>query len=305
MRTGLSTPSTYLPPRSYLYVPGDAADKLAKALDRGADALIVDLEDAVALARRARARQTVRTWLASLPPAPEHRVEIWVRINPGTAGHEDLGEILSPALHGVCVAKTESAEELEVLDRLLGAAERARGLRPGAIAVQPLLESAQAVLAVAAIAQAPRVERLQIGEADLAADLGILPGTDESELLFVRSQVVLVSAAVGLEPPVGPVGVDYADTARFRRSTLALRRLGFPSRACIHPAQVQVANEALTPSAEEVERARAVVSAFDAASARGQGVLADTAGHMIDEAVVRSSRRILAIATRRSDAAGR
>ncbi|WP_433361084.1 HpcH/HpaI aldolase/citrate lyase family protein [Streptosporangium sp. CA-115845] len=273
--------------RSALYVPGDQPEKLAKALGRGADSLIVDLEDAVLPVHKEAARAAVATWLRGLgPDGPE----IYVRVNPGEAGHDDLRAVALPGVHGVCVAKTESAAELEAVAAVLSVAEAAEGLPDGSIAVCPLLESAGAILAASEIARAPRVARLQIGEADLRADLGVESGPDERELLWARSQVVLASAAARLAPPLAPVSTDFRDLDALRVSTFALKRLGFRGRACIHPAQVAVVNEVFTPSEEELDRARDLIARFEAS---GSGVVTDARGQMVDEAVVRAARRLL------------
>ncbi len=149
------------------------------------------------------------------------------------------------------------------------------------------------MLRAAEIAQAPRVRRLQVGEADLKADTGIEPGDDERELLWVRSQVVLVSAAAGIDPPVGPVSTNFRDLDALRVSTEAVRRLGYRGRACIHPAQIAVVHEVFTPSPEQVDAARALIAAYDAAVAAGSGVLIGADGRMVDEAVVRQARRLV------------
>jgi citrate lyase subunit beta/citryl-CoA lyase len=271
-------------------VPGDAPDKLAKALDRGADALIVDLEDAVRPERKDAARAAVADWLRGVPPG----ARVWVRINPGPAGHADARAVVGPGLRGVCVAKAGSAAELATLSDVLAAAEAAVGLPTGTGEVAPLLETAAAVLAAAEIARAPRVTRLQLGEADLCAELGIEPGPDARELLWIRSQAVLASAAAGIGPPVGPVWTDVADLDGLRACTVALRRLGFRGRACIHPAQLAVVHEVFTPGAAEVAAARDVLARFEEAAARGLGVCVDARGRLVDEAVVRSARRVLA-----------
>ncbi|UZJ23381.1 CoA ester lyase [Rhodococcus antarcticus] len=277
--------------RSYLYVPGDRPEMLAKALTRGADALIVDLEDAVAPAAKAAARVTVADWLDGLPA--ERGTEVWVRTNPGALGRADAAALVSPRLAGLVVAKTESPEDLVALDRVLSVAESDRGLSVGALPVVPLLESASAVLRADRIAAGPRVRRLQLGEADLRADIGVTPSDDERELLYLRSHIVLVSAALRLDPPVAPTSVLVRDDGGLRLSTLALARMGFVGRACIHPAQVAVVNDVFTPTSDEVERARALVAAFDRAVAAGDGVMLDASGRMVDEAVVRQSRNIL------------
>ncbi|WP_238006604.1 CoA ester lyase [Dactylosporangium sp. AC04546] len=280
--------------RSYLYVPGDAPDKLAKSLARGADAVIADLEDAVPAAGRSAARASVRSWLSALPATD--RPAVWVRINPGEAGLEDARAVAVPGLAGVCVAKAETAGELTALAAVLATAEEASGLPVGGIAVVPLLESAAAVLNAVELARAPRVARLQLGEADLRADLGVTLGPDERELLPIRSHVVVASAAAGIGPPVAPVSTDYRDLDALRSSTEALRRLGFVGRACIHPAQLPVVNEVFTPSPERLAEAADLVRRYDAAVASGAGVLVGADGRMVDAAVVRAARRLLSLA---------
>jgi len=279
--------------RSHLYVPGDRPDVLAKALGRGADALIVDLEDAVAVSAKDAARAAVAEWLAGLPAAADNPVEVWVRVNPGDAALVDVEAVALPGLAGICLAKAESAAEVAAVAALLDRLEAERGIAGGSIGIAPLLESAAAVLRAAEIAQAPRVRRLQVGEADLKADTGIEPGDDERELLWVRSQVVLASAAAGIDPPVGPVSTNFRDLDALRASTEAVRRLGYRGRACIHPAQIAVVHEVFTPSSEQLDAARALIAAYDAAVAGGSGVLIGPDGRMVDEAVVRQARRLV------------
>ncbi len=194
---------------------------------------------------------------------------------------------------GICLAKAESAAEVAAVAGLLDRLEAERAIAAGSIGIAPLLESAAAVLRAAEIAQAPRVRRLQVGEADLKADTGIEPGDDERELLWVRSQVVLASAAAGIDPPVGPVSTNFRDLDALRASTEAVRRLGYRGRACIHPAQIAVVHEVFTPSPEQVDAAQALIAAYDAAVAAGSGVLIGPDGRMVDEAVVRQARRLV------------
>lgn len=278
--------------RSYLYVPGDQPQKLAKALDRGADAVIVDLEDAVVPAAKAAGRAVVAEWLRTRPDRDD--VEVWVRINTGQAGHDDVAAVVSSGLTGILAAKIEHPVDLADLDSTLARAEAAAGVPVGAVAVVPLLESAAAVVRATEIAQAPRVRRLQLGEADLRADIGAAVDDTEIGLLHVRSEVVLVSAACGLEPPVGPVATDFRDLDRLRASTRALARLGFVGRACIHPAQIPVVNEVFTPDPAELDAARSLVARFERAVAEGDAVVLDDTGRMVDEAVIRQARRVLA-----------
>ena len=281
--------------RSHLYVPGDKPEVLAKALGRGADALLIDLEDAVAPSAKAAARQTVAAFLAAADP--EGDVELWVRVNPGQDGIDDIEAVASPALRGVVLAKAETPGDVAAASAALGGVEARFTLPTGSIGIVPLLESAAAVLDARAIAGAsPRVRRLQVGEADLRADIGVTLGDDERELLAVRSMVVLASAAAGIEPPVGPVSTQFTDLDALRASTQALARLGYVGRACIHPAQCLVVNEVFTPSAEEVAAARDLVARYEAAVAAGEGVFTDDRGRMVDLAVVRAAHRTLALA---------
>lgn len=278
-------------PRSYLYVPGDRADFLARSLQRGADALLVDLEDAVPPDRKDVARAVVRDWLAGLAedgaasPAPQ----VWIRLNPGPAGLDDLAAVGSfSRVAGYCVAKADAPADVSriasALDDL-GSAAR----------LMPLIESAAAVLACAEIARAPRVERLQIGEADLAADTGVDPDAYGEQFAVARSLTVYASAAAGIGAPVAPVSTDFRDLDRFADSTARLRRLGFFGRACIHPAQVPAANEAFTTDPEAAERARQLLEHQERL---GESTFVGPDGRLVDEAVLRSARRTVAQAFR-------
>jgi citrate lyase subunit beta / citryl-CoA lyase len=273
--------------RSYLYVPGNAADKLAKAATRGADALIVDLEDAVPAAEKAAARASVVAWLAAAPPP----VPVWVRVNQGARRDDDLRAFAGRrGLTGVVLAKAVDAVDVAAADAVLSSAGDTATL------LMPLLETAGAILDAAAIARQPRVHRLQIGEVDLTGELGISPGADEVELVGIRTQVVLASAAAGIEPPVGPVSRVTNDPVALAASTRRVRRLGFVGRACIHPAQIPVVHEVFTPTESEVAEARVVIALLEEAQARGDGAVLDGKGRLVDAAVLRAAHRTLALA---------
>jgi citrate lyase subunit beta / citryl-CoA lyase len=289
--------------RSYLYVPGDQARKLQHALASGPDAIVADLEDAVAPSAKADARRVVADWLAT--QLDSDQPELWVRVN-ASAGllADDLRAAVGPAVRGICLPKTHSPEQLRSLGELLTVAERQAGLAEGSVKVVPLLESAAGILSARAIAQEPRVWQLGLGELDLCAEVGIQPSTDERELLPIRVQVVLASAAAGLVPPIGPVSTDFRDLAALRRSTEGLRRVGFGSRWAIHPAQVPVINQTFTPTPEQLEAARRLVERYDGALDQGIGVCVDEDGQMVDEAVVRAARRTLARARLAAEKSG-
>ncbi len=275
--------------RSHLYVPGNAPDRFAKAVASGAGAVILDLEDAVAVSAKDAARATVAEWVARPRTEP---VEVWVRVNAGARGTDDVRAVVGPGLTGICVPKVSAVSTLQRLHTLLGDLETAGGLPLGSIAVCPLIETATGVVAAAEIAAGPRVRHLQLGEVDLAADLGVRPGPEGWELLHARSTVVTASAAAGIDPPPGPVSTEFRDLAAFTAETERLARLGFSGRACIHPAQVGPVERVFTPSAEELAAARDVLDRL----AAGSGVAVGADGRLLDEAVARHARRVLASA---------
>ncbi|MFY1633001.1 HpcH/HpaI aldolase/citrate lyase family protein [Solwaraspora sp. WMMB335] len=270
--------------RSYLYVPGDDEAKLAKAGARGADALICDLEDSVTPSRKQVARDLVSSAAGALAAT---RVEVWVRVNARFL-ERDLAAVLQPCLTGIFVPKAEPALLAEAAQILDGDPAWRH------VKLIALVETAQGVLDLPAIARMPRVARLSIGEADLTASLGIRPSAAEPELWGIRSQMVIASAAAGLPGPIGPVHLTVKDLDGLRSSTVELQRWGFRARAAIHPGQVAGINEVFTPSAREVAEALAVASAFESALASGSGVHLDADGQMVDLAVVRSAVDTLA-----------
>jgi citrate lyase subunit beta/citryl-CoA lyase len=278
--------------RSYLYVPGSAGRRLYRAADKGADSLIVDLEDGVAPAHKDSARSAAADFLRHVA------VPTWVRVNSGDRGLADAEAVANYALTGIVVPKAESADQLHTIDRVLSGAEARAGLPLGSIALSPLVESAVGLQALDALARAPRVRMLQIGEVDLAADLGLDPSPGGTELAGIRSSVVVAGRAARLEPPVAAVSVDFTDLDSFRSETDGLRRAGFFGRACIHPAQIPVVHEVFTPSPEQLDQARSVMAAMREALARGDGTATDASGRLIDEAVVRSARRMMDAARR-------
>lgn len=267
-------------PRSYLYVPGDQPDKLAGAARRGADALIADLEDAVAPARKADARAAVSAYLAT--------GTAWVRIDADSAGADLAAVAGAPGLAGVVVPKAEPALLAEV-DRLLAA-------RPS-VPVLALLETAVGLRRLDDVAAAPRVVRLGLGEADLAGELNLLPGPDREELWPIRSAVVVASAAAGLLPPAGPVHTALNDPEGLERTTRLLLRQGFRARTAIAPVQLATINRVLTPTDAEVDAARRTLARLAEAES---GVAVDDDGRLLDRAVVRSAHEILGRAGERA-----
>ncbi|MEV0111450.1 CoA ester lyase [Nocardia sp. NPDC050799] len=267
---------------TYLYVPGDVPERFDKALRSGTDAVVLDLEDAVVAARKDEARALVARYVAECEPAG---VEVWVRVNPGELQERDIRAVACPNLTGIWLPKAESGREVEAADRILAECGA------GSARISALVETATGLLALPEIARAPRMRFLQIGEVDLAADLGIEVDDSAEQLLFARSRVVVASAAAGIEPPVAAVSVNFTDLTAYEADTRRLRRLGFAGRACIHPKQLAPVREVFTPTAAEVRRAEDILDRLAAATS---GVGVDARGHLIDEAVARSARRTLA-----------
>ena len=265
----------------WLFTPGTRPERFAKALDVGADVLIIDLEDAVAPADKDGARATALNYLA----APgEGGIARALRINAldTAAGLADLSGLLaSPAAPDfIVLPKTESAAHLRILDRLL--------TRSGKITrLVGLIESASGLADVEAISTAtPRLHGLMFGAADLAADLAA--ETAWEPLLVARSRLVAACAVGGVLAIDAPF-FNIHDEAGLKQEVAAAVALGFSAKTAIHPAQIGAINAALTPTAGAVEKARSIL----AENAKGVGTID---GQMIDEAIARKARRILAAA---------
>jgi citrate lyase subunit beta/citryl-CoA lyase len=278
-------------PRSFLYVPATQPELFAKASAGPADAVVLDLEDAVPLPQKGEARTAVRQWLEQ---DREPGNAQWVRVNAESVV-EDLSAAVRPGLSGVFLAKCSLDAMGEAADALK-ALENDHGIPGGLIRVVGLLESGRGLLDLPALARTPRLTTFGIGEVDLLADLRITRSDRSAAAVDgLRSQVVLHCAAAGLAAPVAPTSTAFRDLEAFAETTRLLHDLGFRSRTAIHPAQVPVIHDVLTPSDEEVAGARDVVRRFEAAEG---GVTTDEHGRLIDAAVVREARETLARSAR-------
>ena len=254
-------------PRALLFVPGDRPDRFEKACASGADAVIVDLEDAVAPAAKARARDAVARWLTA-----ERRILLRINACSTPWFGDDLALARHPGVAGVVLPKVESTDDLGPL----------AGMQTIA-----LIESARGMANLDAIAGSTDVVRLAFGSIDFALDLGI-PGEGEA-LLFFRSRLVLASRLFGLAAPIDGVTVAIDNALALRSDTQRARSLGFGGKLCIHPRQVDVVREVFTPTAAEVAWAERVVAATDASG--GAAVAVD--GAMVDRPVLLRARAIL------------
>ncbi|MFI7426652.1 HpcH/HpaI aldolase/citrate lyase family protein [Micromonospora sp. NPDC049836] len=264
-------------PRSWLYVPGHRPDRVAKALAAGADAVVVDLEDAVPPDQKAAARDTALRLAAEGP----HDRPLWVRVNDpaGPWGEDDVDALAGLGLTGLRLPRCEDPDVVREVATRAG------------LPLQLLLESAAGLARAAELAAAhPRVAGLGLGEADLSADLRV---TGEDGLAWARGWVVVAARAAGLPSPVQSVYTDVADLDGLRASTERARATGFVGRSVVHPRQIPVVHEVFTPTAAEVAAARAVVAAAARAEQAGEVAVLDAAGRFVDPAVVRRARLVL------------
>ena len=266
--------------RSFLFVPATRPERYAKALASGADAVIIDLEDAVAPADKTAARQMLAQAWPGL--ATDQRVRVLVRLNAsGTPWHDDdLALLGTLGVLGVVLPKAESATDVEWVAAAMG---------PGC-ALLPMIESVAGLDAIDALARSPGVARLVFGNLDFQADAGMACGPDETELTPVRLALVLASRRAGLAAPVDGVTTGTQDAAQLQGDALRSRRGGFGGKLCIHPSQVAGVNAAFTPSPAELDWARRVLAAFEAA---GGGVFS-LDGRMVDAPVLLLAQRTLA-----------
>ena len=269
--------------RSFLFVPANRPDRFAKALASGADAVIIDLEDAVSPAEKTAARGQLADGFAQLNPAD--RARLVVRMNAlGTPFHDDdlslLQQLAGQGLSGVMVPKAETVDGLRRVATAIGPA----------CALLPLIESVAGLDAADALARASQVQRLAFGNLDFQADLGLACAPDEAELMPVRLAVVLAARRASLPPPVDGVTPGTQDMAQLQRDAARAQRGGFGGKLCIHPAQVAGVNAAFSPSAAQLEWAQRVLAAFDAAA----GGVFSLDGRMVDAPVVRLAQRTLA-----------
>jgi citrate lyase subunit beta/citryl-CoA lyase len=259
--------------RSYLYVPSNNGEMLEKATSRGADALIIDLEDSVALKDKGQARDNLVSWLDNLVTT----TQIWVRINADDID-QDLKAIQSIKVHGLVVPKATHSNMSYVSEK---AGDRYQ--------LSALIETAEAVLDAHRIAKVEGVSFLQIGVLDLTAELGLTDGDHLDTIKYALSHLVLASAAAGINQPIAPMYRDFNDLEGLRDSCRQLKANGFFGRSCIHPKQIETINAEFSSSAEDIAEAKATLSALE----NSQGVALDSKGRMIDMASAKHARRVI------------
>jgi citrate lyase subunit beta/citryl-CoA lyase len=277
--------------RSLLFVPTTAERFVAKAHTRGADVIILDLEDSIPPAEKEAARAALPDAAAQVGQAG---AEICVRINrPLELALPDIAAAVMPAVTALMLPKVMGPEHIRLLSEVVAVREAALGLAPGHTRFIGIVETPQALPHLAAIAAAdPRMAALGVGAEDLATELEAVPGGD---MLYHFGMMVVAAARGAGILPLGSVGAfaDFNDLEGYRASLKRSRRLGFACTACIHPLHVPVINEEYGPAPAEVDRARRLIATFEDALAKGLGAVAFE-GAMIDLPVVERARRLLA-----------
>jgi citrate lyase subunit beta / citryl-CoA lyase len=264
--------------RSWLYVPGNRPERFAKAAASGADALILDLEDAVPRAEKEQARAGVASWLGGA----EASCLVTVRINRGNRA--DLEAVVRPGLGGVQLPKVESADEVRAVDERLATLEEASGIAPGSVRIFPLIESAIAVLRALEIGgAAARVGSLALGAVDLLADIG---ARGDEGAAYARSHLVYAARAANLPGPTDGVWTAIRDLDGLRSAAEHARTLGYAGKLVIHPTHVPIVNQVFSPTADEIAWARKVLGTD----------VGTVDGEFVDLAVRRRAEAILASA---------
>ena len=277
--------------RTFLFAPGNHARRVEKALSLDADAVILDLEDAVAIAEKPATRSKA---VAALQ-GPRTGLG-YIRVNAISTEfcHGDIQAVVAKGVDGIILPKVEAAHELKTIDWLITELERERGLPKGGIDLIPIIETAKGMETAFEIASAgTRARRMAFGAGDLTLDMNIEWSRDELELLPYRSAVVQASRAAGIEPPIDTVWVDLKDGEGLAASALRCRQLGYQGKMCIYPDQVPVVNDVFTPSPAAIAQARKMVAAFEEAEKAGLASI-QVDGKFIDYPIVYRAQSILA-----------
>jgi len=279
--------------RSSLILPVNVPRFVEKAYVRGADAIVLDLEDSVPTQEKASARTLVRD---SLALAGRGGAEVLVRVNNDPALlADDIDASVHPGLDGLSIPKAESAAQIHDIVARIERLEGARGLTPRHLRLSLAIETSRGLLAVEEIARSSdRIATMSIGVEDYCLELGVEPSADGLELLYPVAHLVTVCKAVGVQP-TGLVGsiADFRDLDTFERAAQRARQLGCEGAGCIHPDQVAVLNRVFTPDPAKVEHARRVVEAFEDGVRRGTASI-NLDGKMVDVPVYKRAQVVLA-----------
>lgn len=282
------------PLRTALFAPGNRPDRVEKALNLNADAVIIDLEDAVPIAEKESTRGLIKEILDGNPGK-----RIYVRINALTTPYakEDIAALGSANLTGIMLPKVDSPEDLILFDKLLSQLEKESSLEPGSLEVISICETAKGLDQISQILNAKTEKKrdtvVAFGAADYTLDLGINLTREGKELDFARIRLPIASRAARIAPPIDtPWMVDLKDIDGLIADARKAKSLGFQGKIVIHPNQIDPCHDVFTPSEQEIAHAKKIVEAFEAAEAEGQAAI-QIDGKFIDYPVVEKSRRII------------
>jgi citrate lyase subunit beta/citryl-CoA lyase len=282
--------------RSLLFVPGNKANMLEKALGLAPDAFVPDMEDSVPAAEKGNARATVQAWLPRLRASG---VPVIPRVNSRDTEWlaADLAAVVGPGIFGVSVGKVRTAGDISEISQLVGQLERRAGLEVGRLRLLPWIETAEAIVNCDAICRAShRIVAVAFGGEDFTNDMGVERLEDESQIAYARQKLCVTARAahvLALDTPY----FKLRDIEGLRSNSLRAKNIGFKGRFAIHPEQIGAINDCFSPSAEEVAHAERVVAAFEEAERRGRGSTS-LDGWVIDVPVVKRARALLELARR-------
>jgi citrate lyase subunit beta/citryl-CoA lyase len=276
--------------RSILYVPGNVPKFIDKAHERGADCVLVDLEDSVTLAEKPTARAMLPE---TMKKVAQSGADVAVRINrPLRLAIPDIEAAVRPGLSALFITKTEGVQHLKLLDEAVSELERERGMTVGSVGFGAMIEHPRAMAHIDDIAEhGPRVIAMMLGGEDFALETGSIPSDESLEL---PKRLVAFAAQAHDVPMIGILGTvaDYTDPVAYKKSAERARRFGFSGGTCVHPGLVQALNEAFTPDAKEVAYAQKLIAADERAAAEGRGSFS-VDGKMIDIPVIERARRLI------------
>lgn len=279
--------------RSMLFAPGNHARKVEKCLQLNADAVILDLEDAVAVSEKEATREIV---VAALQKPRRCRGYIRVNALDTRFCYGDIQAAVVPGVDGIMLPKLQSASDLRTIDWLISQLERERGLPEGEFDILPIIETGRGVSEIDAICRAgTRMRRLSFGAGDYTLDMGLTWTPGERELGFARAAIALACRAGGIEPPIDTVHINLGRLEELRAATELVKSMGFQGKLCIHPEQVDPVNDVFSPTDEEVALARHYMKAFGEAEAEGSASI-QVDGYFIDYPIVEKARRTVELA---------
>ncbi len=277
--------------RSLLFAPGNHPRKVEKSLGLNADAVILDLEDAVAISEK----EATRALVVEALQAPR-RCKGYIRVNAIDTPY-CYGDVLAavvPGVDGIMLPKVERADDLRTIDWLVTQLERERGLPPGSVDILPIIETGRAIQHIAEIVGADtRVKRVSFGAGDYTLDMGLTWTAEERELAYARGAIAHACRDAEIEPPVDTVHINLGRIEELRNATQLAKSMGFQGKLCIHPEQVDPVNAIFSPTGDEVDLAKRYMAAFAEAEAGGSASI-QVDGYFIDYPIVEKARRTIA-----------